>query len=140
MDLGIRFTLLWSDPDVLKIRVSAWNGMFGGVADVYEGVREMTRAAEKIRGFPLTTSDVRALEFGAFGPKTAGGGVKMDLSCTDSVGHAIVDLSLESDYWSGSAQSVHAKLHIEAAAVDEFVAELEKFGAAGVAALKATAS
>ena len=66
MNIGIRFQTLWYDQDVIKLRVSAWNGDFGGVADIYEGIGDLDKAAGQLRGFPRNTSDMRELIFGTF--------------------------------------------------------------------------
>jgi hypothetical protein len=73
MDRGIRLEFLWNDADIVEVRVSAWNGLFGGSADIYVGIGELAESAEKIKDFPLSPSDKRTLEFGAFAPKAAAG-------------------------------------------------------------------
>jgi hypothetical protein len=59
MDTGFRITVIWSDNDATKIRVSAWNGLFGGAADVYVGIVQLGETAAQLQGFPKTPSDVR---------------------------------------------------------------------------------
>jgi hypothetical protein len=86
MDIGFRFEVRWNDEDVFKVRVTAWNGAFGGSADAYVPIGGLTEAAAKLEGFPRQPSDIRELQFGAFGPEWAGGaanmgsGVKMRLA------------------------------------------------------------
>jgi hypothetical protein len=52
MEVGIEFQLIWHDNDVLNLRVSAWNGDFGGVAEIYEGVGDYTLLLPIFVGFP----------------------------------------------------------------------------------------
>jgi hypothetical protein len=52
MEVGIEFQLIWHDNDVSNLRVCAWNGDFGGVAEIYEGVGDLHVAASNLRGFP----------------------------------------------------------------------------------------
>jgi len=122
MEAGFQLTVIWGDADVTRIRVSAWNGLFGGTADVYVGIGRLGEAAAQLEGFPKDPSDVREVIFGAFGPEYAGGGVSMRLHCVDGAGHSSVDSRIESDYDSlRKAQSAVLSLPIEAAAVDSFV-------------------
>lgn len=110
---------------MIKVRVSAWNGLFGGASDVYVGVDQLGEAAAQLEGFPKTLSDVREVMLGAFGPEYAGGGVSMRFYCADGSGHSYVDSRIESDYESArKSQSAVLSLPIEAAAVDSFVEEL----------------
>jgi len=127
MDKGIRLELLWHDVDVFEIRLVAWNGLFGGGADVYLAIGSLKERAEKLDGFPRSPADNREVIFGAFGPEYAGGAVSLRFFCGDGAGHAYVDLKIESDSQSGRmVQSVAMSLSIEPAAVDLFVDELRR--------------
>ena len=77
MESGFQFEVIYDDNDVLEVRVSAWNGEFGGKADVYVAIGQLEETAEKLKGFPSDPSDRREFIFGDFGPKSAGGGVRM---------------------------------------------------------------
>lgn len=139
MDVGFQFEVIYKDAHLLEVRISAWNGSFGGAAEVYVGLDQLEETAKKLQRFPRDPSDVRDVTFGAFGPKSAGGGVSMRFYCADRAGHTYVDSKIESDYDSaGKAQSVIMTLTIEPAAVDSFVEELGRLGAdqAGKAYLK----
>jgi len=139
MDVGFQFEVIYKDAHLLEVRISAWNGSFGGAAEVYVGLDQLEETAKKLQRFPCDPSDVRDVTFGAFGPKSAGGGVSMRFYCADRAGHTYVDSRIESDYDSaGKAQSVIMTLTIEPAAVDSFVEELGRLGAdqAGKAYLK----
>jgi hypothetical protein len=138
-DVGFQFEVIYKDDHLLEVRISAWNGTFGGAAEVYVGIDQLKETATKLQRFPLDPSDVREVTFGGFGPKSAGGGVRMRFYCADRAGHTYVDSRIESDYDSaGKAQSVIMTLTIEPAAVDSFVEELGRLGAdqAGQAYLK----
>lgn len=139
MGIGFQFEVIYKGSDLLQVRVSSWNGAFGGMADVYVGIGTLEETAAKLRGFPNRPSDVREAVLGAFGPQSAGGGVSMRFYCADSSGHAYVEARIESDSLPGKpAQSVTLSLPIEAAAVDSFVSELRLLGLqkAGVARLE----
>jgi hypothetical protein len=145
MDTGFRFEVIWNDDDVFKVRVSAWNGAFGGSADAYVAIGGLTEAAAKLDGFPLQPSDTRELQFGAFGPEWAGGAASMCFYCKDAAGHALVEARIESDHLrdhsgGNKAQSVFLVAPIEANAVDSFVSDLRRLEAdqCGVALLRAS--
>ena len=129
-DVGFQFEIIYKDAHLLEVRISAWNGAFGGVADVYIGLDHLTEIAAMLRGFPKNSLDVREVTFGAFGPKSVPGRrVSMRFYCADKSGHAYVDSIIESDYNAANkVQSVTLSLHIEAAAVDAFVKDMHRIG------------
>lgn len=142
MNIGFQFEVIWKDNGVTEVRVSGWNGIFGGRADVYVGIGQLEEVSEKLRGFPAEPSDTREVVFGAFGPKYAGGGVSMRFYCADRAGHALVDSKIEADHNSNDrAQSVTLTVSVEAGAVDSFVDELRQLetNRAGSARLKGMA-
>ncbi|MGH9718046.1 MAG: hypothetical protein ACRD4R_15145 [Candidatus Acidiferrales bacterium] len=110
---------------MIQLRAVAWNGEFGGVANPYVGVGGLAEAAEQLSGFPRDPSDTRQITFGAFGPKTAVGGISMRFFCTDKAGHARVEVKIESDRLNDERpQSVTLWLAVEASAIDRFVHDL----------------
>ncbi|HKT88144.1 MAG TPA: hypothetical protein VJQ59_06895 [Candidatus Sulfotelmatobacter sp.] len=127
MKPGIHVQVLWSDADVFKIRVSAWNGAFGGSVNAYVAIGGLRKAAAEIAGFPKNSSDIRELLFGNFGSEWAGGAVRVHFYCKDAAGHAFITASLESDFQKGEkAESVTLFGAVEAAAVDDFVMQLKQ--------------
>jgi hypothetical protein len=140
IDVGFRFEIVYKDVHLVEVRISAWNGSFGGAADVYVGLDQLRETAAKLQGFPSDPSDVREVTFGPFGPKsTPGRRVSVRFYCADRSGHAYVDSTIESDFdKTGKVQSAILSLPVEAAAVDSFVADLRRLGTerAGTAHLK----
>jgi len=57
MEIGFRFEVKWSDADLLDIRISGWNGAFGGSTAVYVPIGGLKEAATKVEGFPRHPSD-----------------------------------------------------------------------------------
>lgn len=118
MDLGVQFKVIWKDADMIEVRVSAWNGAFGGAADIYVGNGVLEEAAAKLSGFPSNLTDTREILLGSFEPEFAGGGVRFKFHCVDQSGHAYVDSQIQSDSRPhGRIQSAFVLLPIEAAAV-----------------------
>ena len=146
MVIGLLIKFLWSDIDVIEIRISASNGEFSGTADAYIGWDGLAQAASVLAGFPNSINDVRELTLGTMDPGFASGGASMRFFCKDSSGHAVAEVVISSEDerlthgWSRPAQSAHFFAHIEANAVDEFVRELSAFDPhdSGVASLAFT--
>ena len=127
MKIGLKFDIPPEDDTYLKIRISAWNGSFGGEAAIYVDTVQPKETAAQLRGFPVSLSDVRELSFGKFGPKWAGGAASLRFYCINGSGHARLDAKIESDYdQAGKAESVTMTLSIEPAALDRFVQGLDK--------------
>jgi hypothetical protein len=139
MFVGFQFTVIWFDEDVIQLCVSAWNGTFGGTADIYEAIGDVEETAGNLVGFPRNPSDEREIIFGNFDRNCAGGGVRMRFHCVDGAGHAYVEASIDSKYDSGgTVQTVLLSMPVEATAIDVFVQELQAVGTnrAGTAHLK----
>lgn len=140
MDRGIQLTVTYHDVDMFQLSALAWNGEFGGTAKPYVAIGRLADAAAQLSGFPRDPSDTREVVLGAFGPKTAGGGICMRFFCIDSAGHARVEVKMESDRLSDErAQSVTLWLAVEAAAIDHFVDNLRRLerDKSGTAVLRA---
>ena len=130
MEIGFRFEVKWSDADVFEIRISAWNGAFGGSTAIYVPIGGLKEAATKVEGFPRHPSDKRELQFGAFGPEWAGGAANILFYCRDAAGHALVETRIESEHGGmPKAQSALFFMPVEATAVDAFVADLRRLEA-----------
>lgn len=141
MQPGFQFSLLWYDQDVLGVHVSASNLKFSGTANVYEAIGGLAEAADKLEGFPRNPTDSRELEFGSFGPKTAGSAVSMRFYCKGGAVRTYVEASIESDHRCfPTAETVHLFAAVEPAAIDIFVSQLRdlKRNRQGVAELKIT--
>ena len=101
MEIGFRLEVIYKDNDLLELRVSAWNGAFGGTADVNMGIGELEATAAQLKGFPTHPADAREVMLGSFGPKTAGGGASVRFYCIDRAGHARLESKIESDPLEG---------------------------------------
>ncbi len=66
----------YHDTDILELRVSAWNGFFGGTTELYIGRDDLEKIVEEMKGFPLDPQDEREVILGAFGAKSDGGAAR----------------------------------------------------------------
>ena len=129
MEPGLSLQIVWSDQNALEVAVRAWNGSFGGHADVYCGLQALGSIADAIRGFPRGTGDMREVTLGSLERKYAGGGVKLRFHCVDSPGHAFVEVMIDSNHpLGGTVQTALVSLPVEATAVDSFVEALVRMG------------
>jgi hypothetical protein len=126
-EVGFRLEVIYADADLNEIRVSAWNGAFGGATDIYIQIDGLVEVAAKLAGFPRDPSDVREFILGAFGHEFAGGAVSMKFYCIDQAGHAFVESRIESGAESaGVWQAATLVMPVEAAAIDRFVEDLRR--------------
>lgn len=128
MKNGVELSVIYTDEPLLELRVRASNGVFAGEVDVYSSSEALAKFANVLRDFPATRNDVREFELGVFDAKYAGGGARFRFYCSDSAGHAAVEVKLRADpHPEGSVNST-ATFHIpiEAVAIDSFVKQLER--------------
>jgi hypothetical protein len=131
MDRCLRLTYRYHYVDVVELRVSAWNGSFGGSTCLYVGQSDLADAATLLLGFPNAVDDKREVTFGAFGPKLAGGAMELQFSCADGAGHARLDVTIEADYEGRDSRTERVELTsaFEPAALDQFVGQMRELDA-----------
>ncbi|MBS1800967.1 MAG: hypothetical protein JSS95_14220 [Acidobacteria bacterium] len=125
MDRGLLLKLIWKDNDMVEARLSSWNGEFGGTADIYLSYGVLPEMAHVFDGFPQRPSDVREFILGDLDGAGCGG-ASVRLHKIDLAGHMAVTLTVLTGTRNGANQTVTLHAPIEAAAVDNFVAELKK--------------
>jgi hypothetical protein len=125
--VGVHVEHIDIDPDYVKLRFTASNGVFSGSVDLYSDTSVLSAAAATLAGFPQRSFDQCAVEFGTFQPSFAGGGLRMIFKCIDSPGHTQLQIVMETECDDRApSQSVSMLLPIEAAAIDTFVTELKE--------------
>jgi hypothetical protein len=98
MDRSLRLEYWYHDVDIVELRVSAWNGSFGGATCLYVGQGDLADTAAVLAGFPVNVKDEREVTFGAFGPNSAGGAMALRFSCRDGAGHCQLHITIEADF------------------------------------------
>jgi hypothetical protein len=118
---------VWSDEHLLELQVSASNGRFGGVTEVYTSVEDVLDFAARLEGFPTKVTDV--VEFSA-GESDSYAFVRLKFYCADALGHAAVQVVMEertaSDSGPEAKDKAVLKLRHEPAAIDRFRHELRR--------------
>jgi len=125
---GIEVALIWLDQDVLEFLFTCSNGRFSGQAEIYLSHDGLSEMAEALSGFPSHTKDSRHFELGTFNPDHADGGIRLHFRCTDSVGHAEVEVKLRGDACMGlgELESVALRIPVQPAAIDSFVSQIRQ--------------
>jgi len=128
MDRCVQLSCRYHDIDVVELKVSAWNGSFGGSTCVYIGQGDLAAAATLLAGFPEGLEDRREVIFGAFGPRSAGGGMSLKFACIDGAGHCQLHVRIEADYDRRElvAERVEMLCMFEPAALDQFVKQMRE--------------
>jgi hypothetical protein len=117
--------LVWEDSDLEELCISADNGQYSGVTNVYFGQGECGALAQSLQGFPKSISQEEIFEGGSddgpFG--------KLFFRCIDGSGHTIVRVTLQElvafNLRSVIPNRVELEFQFEASALDEFCAELQ---------------
>jgi hypothetical protein len=143
----LKIEVLRSDDDVTQIRVSGSNGRFAGAVNAYVSRGTLVHVAKDLDGFPKHVGDTRDVVLGAFGPRYAGGAVRLHFVCPDLAGHPRLDAEFEAEdhgpAFDGNPEYARVIIRFEVAAFDRFVSHLRTVGAgdaAGVAELRAVDS
>jgi hypothetical protein len=127
MDRAVRLEYQYHDVDLVELKVTAWNGRFGGTTKLWVAQDELAEVAGIIEGFPRSHSDRREIVLGAFGPKFAGGAMSIGFSCIDQAGHSRLQIMIESDDQGlPEPESVKLISPFEPAALDRFVEEMKR--------------
>jgi hypothetical protein len=128
MRTGLEVRVIHTDDRLIELRIWASNGEFTAQANVYADADAPRNLAQVLRGFPVQPGDVREFQLGTFRQDVAGDGVHLQFYCTDSTGHAAVDVRVEARRLDrgrvARMQTASFCLPIEAAAVDAFVQQL----------------
>ena len=104
MEHGLRVRYLYHDSDILEVEISAFNGQFAGSTALYIGREELSLSADALRQFPNSRSDERDVTWGAFGPESAGGAMRLHFRCINSAMHVQMSAQIEDSEGVQSAE------------------------------------
>jgi hypothetical protein len=126
MSVGLEVIYVYHDVDLVEVRISVENAEFRGSTNVYVSKGELLEVAETLKGFPRNSSDTREVVFGSFGPKMAGGAVRIEFCCKGADRPAFRAV-IEEDYRQGDqAQCATVFANFDPAALDEFLIQLQQ--------------
>jgi len=122
----LELAVLQADDDFVMYVVSASNGRFTGAAEFYGTPAVVSKLADGLRGFPRSLDERRVVEIGVADLAFTMEGARLDLYCTDSTGHLAMDVVVGDCLgFGGSQQRASFQVRFEAAALDDFVADLD---------------
>jgi hypothetical protein len=124
---GLKIEVVWFDDDMIELRFRAASRKFAGETTLYAALDAPETLARALEGFPHDPTDARKVEFGQAN-LPGYGVVTMQLRCTDSVGHSILQVEMQTSSSSMRAvrESAVVNLFILPASIDTFVAELRQ--------------
>jgi hypothetical protein len=123
---GIYLEVIWTDEDLVELRVHAANENFSGTVDVYSWDEQIAKAAPTLAGFPTRSGDEREIEFGTGVPGHANGLARFRFRCTSGTGRAYAEVTLVPRVLVEESQgTLTLAVQVEAAGVDLFVRDLE---------------
>jgi hypothetical protein len=115
----LKLTTVWDDPDLIECRVDAKSARFAGSALFYFTEEILREFAQRLAGFPVSTSDSRS-----FATKNSedGNSLVVSLSCYSGLGAAGASVQIiDREDTREAAQIV---FRVEPAALDVFAEEL----------------
>jgi hypothetical protein len=119
--------VVWEDSDLEKLLISASNGRYSGIAQVYFGRGDIKDLADRIRGFPQAVSQEVIFSGGA---EDSDGFARLVFSCVDGVGHTIVKVSLAEVFQEYARPTMRGRVELELLfeplALDEFARDLQQ--------------
>jgi hypothetical protein len=121
----LRITVVWVDPDLQEVAVSAASKNFSGETYLYAGTEELAQLADRIQGFPSSSADRRVFSLGQDG-LSGYGTAQIHLYCTDGFGHLNVEVTLRTNPLDSKHHPETCVVQIPAVPsdIDRFEAEL----------------
>jgi hypothetical protein len=133
----LEVAVVWSDPDLQELVVSASSASFSGQVSLYVGWKELEGVSDLLQGFPRSRDDKRVFAFGQDNLSSYGT-ASFTLYCKDSTGHAAFEVVLSSNPHNPGHRMESAVVIVSAVVgdIDRFAAELRainnKVGASAV--------
>lgn len=123
---SLSFEHIWEDDSMIELRVSATDGLFSGLTQIYTSWESLSEFANHLRGFPRTTLDTVEDTNGESGGYSY---LRVLFRCIDGAGHAAVEIEMEQNQALAGPADIRASVKlgfsIEPVAIDGFVAQLQ---------------
>ena len=123
---SLRFEHIWEDDSMIEIRVSATDGFFSGLTEIYTSWESLSEFMNRLRGFPRATLDTIEDTNGKVNGYSY---LRLFFRCIDGAGHAAVEIEMEQNQKLAGPADIRARakfgFSIEPVAVDSFVTQLQ---------------
>jgi len=122
---AIEIAVVWADPDLQEVVVSASSEHFSGQVALYARPDELSQLARCFDGFPVSPTDRREFHLGQAG-LSGYGTVHLTVFCKDATGHVIIQANLCARPVEAQATTESCVVQVPAvlADVDRFVRDL----------------
>ena len=124
MNSGLRIEVIYSDPDLVELALTAGNGEFAARTELYESHTACSELAAALDAFPADAKDRRTHQFGTFKPGTGGGGARFELKQRDPHGHWLMMVHMRAGDPGDHGDEATLSLSVEPAGVDLFIAAM----------------
>lgn len=130
MKLGIFFTKIWFDDDMVELRIQVSNGPSVFVNEVYVGHQQLTELVADLSRFKTHVhGGIYDIAFGSFGPEYAHGAFHARLHFQDR-GILFVTVRSQTDFEDFGKKNVASEatlyLRTEPALLDNFIKEMKE--------------
>jgi hypothetical protein len=126
MKPSLSFEHIWEDDSMIELRVSATDGLFSAVTQIYTNWESLNEFTNRLRGFPHTILDTVEDTNGQIGGYSY---FRIFFRCIDGAGHAAVEIEMEQNRALAGPADIRANAKlgfpIEPLAIDRFVAQLQ---------------
>jgi hypothetical protein len=122
----LELELIWKDDEMFELRVTASNGRYFGITEVYETSESLDHFAELLFGFPKNNLTL----FHEMGIKNSYAYFSMKYYCIDNAGHLGIEINLEenvsTEYRNEEKDKLKLEIIVEPSAIDNFQIELKQ--------------
>lgn len=122
----LELEVIWKDDDMFELKVTASNGRYFGITEVYDTKESLLSFAQTLIDFPNTNKTI----FHEAGNKGGYAYFAMNLYCIDNLGHIGVEINLEDNVATEFRQEEKDKLKleiiVEPSAIDNFQKALSR--------------
>jgi hypothetical protein len=135
---SLKFEVIWKDDDMFEMRISAYNGRYSGITEVYEVSEPLLEFVNELSGFPFGKDKVTH----SCGKKDSYAYFEMDfykIGLTGICGVLItMEENTETEYRNEEKDKLTMEMIIEPNAIDVFCRELKSLAENenGIAELK----
>jgi hypothetical protein len=122
----LELKLIWKDDDMFELQVTASNGRYFGITEVYETSESLGDFANLLFGFPKDNSTL----FHEMGAKDSYAYFSMKYYCIDNAGHLGIELNLEenveTEFRNEEKDKLKLEIIVEPSSIDNFQRELKQ--------------
>ncbi|KAA9340266.1 hypothetical protein [Adhaeribacter soli] len=121
----LKFEVIWKDEDMIELQISANNGRYSGITEVYEVSDNLLKFVKELIGFPFGKDRLNH----SCGKKDSYAYFEMDFYKISPTGRCGVLVTMEenvsTEYRKEEKDKLSMELIVEPSAIDDFCKELK---------------